>query len=43
MKRLSSGKSVLAERVLTDLLSQNFGRNNIKVVEKAIENRGQRY
>jgi len=43
MKRLSSGKSVLAERALTDLLSRNFGRNNIKVVEKAIENRGQRY
>ena len=39
MKRLPASRSVQIEDGLLHLLSQAFGENNIKVVEKAIENR----
>lgn len=39
MKRLPPSKTVCIEEGLLNTLTKNFGEKNVKVVEKAIENR----
>ena len=39
MKRLPASKNVEITSALIQTLADAFGKNNIKVVEKAIENR----
>ena len=38
MKRLPAGRNVNAETALIEKLEQSFGKGNVKVIEKRIEN-----
>ncbi len=42
-KRLPDSRNIEIEEGLMNNLTKIYGENNVKVVEKAIENLGQRY